>query len=408
MKNTNLIPKKNKKAKINYGPSIIPSFWLYLGIISILGCLGFYGYRYWQITTLTQKQDDRSNLETSKYNDNINSNVVTRDQLSPEDLSIAADLDNIDVILKEMEENTIQQNFIPVKNISKKRNKKPAKFSSKIESDFGSNLLNSTGKNKTNVPLLYKTINDSSIQKVVEPSSTKSQTSLLSNSQDAIATDNNLSDFNLPSTNRSLRSIGKLYNQNQNFKKQGLTTSNPQQSNTINPSYSNNLNGTSNQNNWRSPSASNEGFIPISGQTNQSSVVGNSGTSNNFNSTRWQTGDLRNYQIQLQDYNRLVPRDYLAVPRTGSQLNQIQNNGQSRVEASGVPLNNLSNYQLKPQGLNQFNPPVRSFSPPNTANLSQPNTFSTNNNQSNSNNFNNSGLQPSGTLQPSNSLVIDH
>ncbi len=408
MKTTNSKPKNNQKAKINYGDSIVPNSWLYLGIIAILGCLGFYGYRYQQSTVLTQKQDSQQNLDNPESTDNINSNAVTREQLSSEDLSIAADLGNIDVILKDMEQNTNKQNFLPVKNISKNNNNKPTKFSSKIESDSGSNLLKSAAKNKTNVPSLSKTINNNSIQKVLEPSSIKSQTSLSSNSQDLGTTDRDLNNSNPTSTDRSLRSIGRLYNQNQNLKNQGVTTTNPEQSNTINPDSNNNLNTVRNQNSLRSPSSSNQGFTSVPSQTARSGVVGNSTTSNNFNSTRLQTGNLRNYQINLQDYNRLVPRDYLALPRTSSQLNQIQNYGQSRVGTSGVPLNNLSSYQLQPQGLNQLNSSERSFNTPNTATFSQPNSFSTTTNQANSNNFNNSGLQPSGTLQPSGSLIINY
>ena len=122
------------------------------------------------------------------------------------------------------------------------------------------------------------------------------------------------------------------------------------------------------------------------------------------------TGHLSDYQIKLQDYNRLVPRNYLSQPRISDQLNQVQNNKQSETEESRVSLNNLASYQIQPQEINQFNPLSRSLKIPNTSNLSQGNsfsTFSTNKNQSNSNFFRNSGLQTSGNLQPSGFLNIN-
>ena len=92
MKNTQLKPKKNQNSKINYGASIVPNSWLYLGIIVMLGCLGFYAYRYLQIQALTQKQDIQQGLEQPESTGNINSNVVTKEQLSPEDLSVAVNV----------------------------------------------------------------------------------------------------------------------------------------------------------------------------------------------------------------------------------------------------------------------------------------------------------------------------
>ena len=402
MQNTQLKPKKNQKSKINYGASIVPNSWLYSGMIVILGCLGFYGYRYRQLQAWTQKQDIQQDLVQPQSIENINSNLVTKEKLSPEDLSVAADLDNIDVLLKEMEQNADRENFVPVQNIYQNKNSKSKKNNNKIDPDYRSISLDSDTKNTTNIPSLQETIDNSSLGKLVKPLAINSPSLLLSNIENTVIADDNLSNSHSVSTNGNSNSIDRLDNQERDLNPQTSITTNPEQPNTINPDYNQNFNLVRNQNSLRSPLGSNQGFINTPGQINRGIAVNKYGTSNNLNSTLLPTGNLSDYQIKLQDYNPLLPRDYLVQPRIESQLNQVQNNGQPIVERAEIPLGNLSNYQLRPQELNPFNASIPYLNTPNIANISQPDSFSTNNNRVDSNNFSNSGLQPSG------SLIIDN
>ena len=371
MKNNKLKYPKSKKAKLNYGSSIVPNFWLYLGIIITLGCLGYFGYRYQQLNVTTQATDNQSIPENQVDVDNINSETVIREQLSPEELSIAADLDNINVILKEMEQSSNQQNFISVKDISQKKDQKPSKFESKIKQDSGSDLLK-TSQNNTSLPSLSKTIDRSSVKTVLQSSSGKSQIPLSSKNQSLLSTENKLT-----ADNQSLSTIDKLYNQEQSFQNSSLTNNNQEQSNTINSNSSNNLNSIKNQNGWRSLSE----FKRLIGSTSNR-VVPSWSANNLTNSSQLPTGKLSDYQIQLQDFNRLVPRNYLAQPTTNIQLNQ-------------TPANNLGGYQLQPPGSNQVEPPNTAA---NSTNFPQYRGFSSPIDRSNVNNLNNSGLQPSDAL----------
>lgn len=374
MKPNKLKYPKNKKAKLNYGSSIVPNVWLYSGIIITLGCLGYFAYRYQQINTTTQATGKRPILDNQVDIDNINSETVTKEQLSPEELSIAADLDNINVILEEMEQSASQQNFISVQDISQAKKQKPSKFSSKIKPDSGSDLLK-TSQSNTSLPSLSQTIERSSVKTVIESSSSKNQIPSLSRGQDLHSTDNNSK-----SDNSSLNSVSKLDRQKPSSPESSLTNNYQEPGNTVN---SNNSNYINNQNGWRSPSE----FRRIVGSTSNSVDLSPSAT-NVTNSIQLPTGKLNDYQIQLQDYNRLVPRNYSAQPRTNSQYDR-------------TPANNLGSYQLQSPRLDRVemqNPAV------NTTNLPQYRGFSSPINQSNSNNLHNYGLQPSAALQPSNAL----
>ena len=374
MKPNKLKYPKNKKAKLNYGSSILPNVWLYSGIIITLGCLGYFAYRYQQINTTTQTTDKRPSLDNQVDVDNINSETVTKEKLSPEELSIAADLDNINVILEEMEQSASQQNFISVKDISQEKKQKLSKFSSKIKQDSGSDLLK-TSQSNTSLPSLSPTIERSSVKTVIQSSSSKNQIPSLSRGQDLHSTDNNSK-----SDNSSLNSVGKLDRQKPSSPESSLTNNYQEPGNTVN---SNNLNYINNQNGWRSLSE----FRGIVGSTS-TPVDPSPSVTNLTNATQLPTGKLRDYQIQLQDYNRLVPRNYSAQPRTNLPYDR-------------TPANNLGSYQLQSPRLDRVevqNPAL------NTTNLPQYRGFSSPINQSNSNNLHNSGLQPSAALQPSNAL----
>lgn len=404
MKNTQPNTDKNFKRKIDYGSSLVPNFWLYLGIIAILSCLSFYGYRYWQLSNLTPQSDAQLNLKPSKSSSQIapvDSERLTREELSSEDLSIAADLDNIDVILQEMEKNADQQNYIPVKNISKKKARTPTKFTSKIQNNSNVKILTTDINQKTNIPpSLNQTINNSSIQKVIEPSAIKTQIGLRSSERQKIINHNNLIDSNnsnLESSEQSSSSLGRIYNQNQNLRQQDSTTINSEFT-AINSRTNNNSNTVNNSPKWRSPSNLESQMTFIAEPSETSGVV---------NNLEGLPRDLSDYQIKPQDYNYLVPSNYLALPRTNtnSQPTQIPNTRRATRGTSAVSLNNLNSYQLQLQELNQFNLGNNDLNTPNTANLAQPNNSPLTIDRSN---YNSSGLQPSGILQPSGSLIIDN
>jgi hypothetical protein len=387
MKNTRSNTNKNNQQK--KPGSLVPSFWLYLGIIAILSCLGFYSYRYWQLSSSTSQSDSQT-LKPSKYSGKINadSEVITREELSPEDLSIAADLDNIDVILQEMEQNTNPQSYIPVKSISKQKKNGTTSTKSVDKNQRNSDVksLQTDLNKKTETSSLDQTIDNSSLQKVIEPSSITTQIGLDSNNQNKIIKNNLNNSESETDRERGFRlegrdgrgvdtssqnSLGRIYNRERN----SLTTN----------SETTARNNTSQL--QRSPYKVEPQVTSFTPDLSSPTV----------NVVQRSPRSLSDYQIQPQDYNLLVPGNYSALPTTNSQPTQTPNN----ISSPTVPLNNSSSYQLPLQELNQFNSNNK-LNTPNTTNLSQPNSYSSTSGSI----VNNSGLQPSGILQPSGSLII--
>ncbi|MGF1540272.1 MAG: hypothetical protein ACFCU5_07440 [Pleurocapsa sp.] len=374
MKNTQSNTNKNFKPQTDYGYSLVPNFWLYLGIIAILSCLSFYGYRYWQLSRLTPQANTQPNVKPSNSSsqiDSLDSQQITREELSAEELSIAADLDNIDLILQEMEQNANQKIFLPVKSIPEEKQNDLAvtKLTNKIQSASNVKSLQTNINQTDAIPSLERGINQSSIQKIIEPSTEVTQNRLNSREKKQDFDQKNLInsyEYHAEKSHEDPSSLGKIYKQNSENNNSELTAIDAK---------TNNTNVVNSPQTWRSPSGLESQISSVTEPGFSSAAVNNGQLPTN----------LSDYQIKPQDYNLLVPSNYLALPRTNSQLTQIPNNGSSTRETSTVPINNLNSYQLQLQELNQFNLNT-GLNTANPEGASLPNS---------------SRLQPTGVWQPS-------
>lgn len=77
-----------------------PMFWGSLGLVCLIG---FALYQYWQHPDWLD--GNLSEIETTRYNSASNLSNTNQDKISVEDLAIGADLDNLDLLLRELEQN---------------------------------------------------------------------------------------------------------------------------------------------------------------------------------------------------------------------------------------------------------------------------------------------------------------
>ncbi|GAB4527374.1 MAG: hypothetical protein Tsb0014_08070 [Pleurocapsa sp.] len=340
MKNTQT--KSNKKYSRTQQQSLsLPMFFTILGVSSILGLIAaYYSLNPQYLPQLyTEEQLD----------DSINqNNLVQKETISNEDLSIGADLDNLDLLLQEIEAN-YQNNTEFTNNKITKNN-------------ADSNLKRYQDRNKNTA--FSKTIENNSLQKVIQNST--------SNSYQSLSPINKSSN---PNSNNS-EALGKLYRESKNQQskfnnkqlsvKNELLESNSIQldDNILERSPRESLRGTQNL------------LTPSYQRINSLTEQNNATSETNSNQTITQPNSLKSYQIQLKNYNSLTPSNYQLLPQSNTQVNS--NNLPTTTNYSQPNLSDLNSYQLQPSTLNQLNLNIPNTVTGNNLNYSQPNNPSSN------------------------------
>lgn len=334
--------------------------------------LGWAIYQYAQNPNWLQTQYDSIPIDNSSP-----SEAVKQEQLSSEELSLGADLENLDVLLKEIEQNeAVISNLAINKQPSSKNKSTINRQARSLSSGLEKSTSKSNSNNNQNISRssLNKTIEASAINQLIQPAS------LLLTQPNSTLSENNLGK-NSSQTNQKVNPIGQLYLTNKNQQLERENTFGAEQLYNYNDRSNTSDNPTTVQTNvnpkaiatpniWRSQP------MPYFGQINQTNA-------DNSSSSNLSPSSLSSYQIPLQNYNQLIPNNYQFQPPTLDRVSELNRHSSSTVD---LPNNNLSNYQLPSSEIERVNsaptPQLNSESFPGES----------------LNNFDNSSLQPSGML----------
>jgi hypothetical protein len=333
----------------------LPMFFTILGISSILGLIAAY---YSLNPQLLPQLYTKENLEKPINNPDS----IQQEPVSNEDLSIGADLDNLDVLLQEIEANS--------------DNNTTTEFTSnKIPKNKSDGNLKRYQDRNTNSSELSKTIESNSIQKVIQNSGLNSYQSL-----------SPINKSSNPNSNNN-EALGKLYRESKNQQSE----SNNKQLSVKNEL----LESNSIQLNDNILEQSQNLLTPSYQRINPSTEQNNATSETNSNQTIPQPNSLKSYQIQLKNYNPLTPSNYQLLPQSNTQVNS--NNLPTTTNYNQPNLSDLNSYQLQPSTFNQLNLNISNTTTGNNLNYPQPNSSSSNITTNPGNNDRN--LQPSGQIQ---------
>jgi hypothetical protein len=305
MKNNQSISTSNRVTKAKKNTFSMSVFWVAMGIISTLG---FTAYQFGQNTQWIKKE-----YSSKDINKKISLGELKREQLSTEDLSLGADLGDLELILKEIEQNNNLPSATNINNSSVDNSailtdtqgslnqfQPSSKYRSK--SSFSNQKSSTKHFSNNQVP-------ENSGQKVIKSSSSKvypalfpSQSPNTGNLQVTPQTNQNTV-THLNSINNSLITAPSILRSSQ------TTINEVRRSPVVFPSASGD----------KQRSLSDHQATPLNSPINP-----NPSTSqlNNFNS----------YQIPLLNYNPLVPTNYQSPTRT---INPYNFNNPS-LQPSGV------------------------------------------------------------------------
>ena len=339
---------------------------LFLGSVGFLSLSGIAIYQYWNNPDFLQNQIEQP-LEA--VFGSRNSREIP--QVSEEDLAAAADVDNIELLLQEIEQNRLKTPFNSP--VSKENSGKPdnefTRFQKKQQDKF---------KNSNTAKYNYLGTKNNALNNLLKPPSlnnypsnlsTKTFTKINSNGSTFTNTSNPVGTLYLSNKNSLLNSnISSPYLQtsplsdlgdksgNFNIREQGINrlqeTNIPENSSNITNSNSR-LNQQRNINNFSNSS----GAGSSSNQTTNGSTGNTQNRVNNF-----PTSNFNRYVAPTPNYNRSVPGNYQLqpqsftqqTPRNFSQINSSTVNTQNR--ANNLPNNNFNRYVAPTPNYNRLPP----------------------------------------------------
>jgi hypothetical protein len=355
MKSSVKTPASLRYMKARLRPFSRPAFW---GSLCLICVWGFAIYQYFQHPEWL-----------SPSSADVKNTTPTFSQLSSEDLAVGADLDNVDLLLKELE----QQETIPLTSsnkISKKNplptNNQDTAFSRFKEQQKAKLNRSPAGLSPSSVYSNNLPSNNLSSNRLLNPSSFNSISSL-TNFQSSGKNYSN-------SENIIPNPVGRLYltdrNQNFNLNQTNLTApanipanlnsddSLPTNNLAI-PETSDNIVESSNYSNYASPQI----IQPqINYSTNSTVTTNNSASSNTLSTTNTSNNNVINYQLPSVNYSNIQTSSDRVQSQGIGQINQTnvntQTNNLSPDRNNFNPQNNStwqSTGSLQPSALNQPN-----------------------------------------------------
>ena len=393
---------KNTPASVRYlsarlKPFRRPMFWGSLGLVSLIGLAIYQYWRHpdWLNSNLTEIETN-SNIST---NDRANS--TNKEQLSADELAIGAELDNLDLLLKELEQNQT----IPLTQSSKtKKSQNSLQTGNKDTIYHRFKEQQKSNLNRSPQPLIPKktTTNNlvtSPTRNIFKLSGFESYTPNTSNTSNTSNTPNTSTTQNSTSSNLELipNPVGRLYLSDRDRLNNSIrlnTTSTSGSVNSVSPinSFSTNRQTTEENSSSQNNSNFSTSEVRVNTGANNPSITPSTSSpipyNNSINATPVTPRPAYGQPIYPQPTNSNV-NPGIAGNQPGNTLptrfqpNTLNNQQQTQRYYQLTP----NNYQLQPGGYNRSNVNTGFNAQPNNTNNnfnSQSNGFSSNGSFSNS------------------------